>query len=251
MKIIYATCALFALVATSGCAPQSDLDSMETEIEIASVNSPEGGDFSSTIEAGEADPSVLEISVKYPQLNQRVQVLLENDEGVEEQIYFVHVTRAELTSSGDYPDGPSFSEVFQLMPGSNSVQILINGKLYFGPIVFEVAQPEPEPEPEPEPVKANSSNSSSGRRACTDAEKESARQVSVYGYMAWAGNEVGEFDRVTDFVNRMNQGLATSNSATLSGLLRDSVAWVDGGLQYDTLLVLQSRGSVIFNTGMC
>ena len=229
-----------------GCATEVPTP-VEVEVEVVEVdlsNSPAGGVFAASVDFGEADPSILEIYLDYPQIGQRVQVMVTPEGGEAEQVYFFSLSESDLDNQGNYRAGNSFSETVVLDSGLHAVEILVDGASYFGPVKHEVPG-----DPEPEPVQA--APAPSGPRACSAAESESARQVVVYGYLAWAGNQVGEYDKITDFVARMNQGLATSNSSKVNSLLRDGISWVDGGLNYDTLLSLQQRGQVIVNTGQC
>lgn len=217
---------------------------VEVEVELDLSNSPAGGVFTASVDFGEADPSILEIYLGYPQIGQRVQVMVTPDNGEAEQVYFFSLSESDLDNQGNYRAGNSVSETVVLDSGLQAVEILVDGASYFGPVRHEVPG-----DPEPEPVQA--APAPSGPRACSAAESESARQVVVYGYLAWGGNQVGEYDNITDFVARMNQGLATSNSSKVNSLLRDAISWVDGGLNYDTLLSLQQRGQIIVNTGQC
>jgi hypothetical protein len=235
------------LLVFSGCAitapePIDNVAEAQTEIDLS--KSPAGGSFGADVDFGQADPSILEIYIDYPQVGQRVQVMATAEGEEPEQLYFFMLSESDLDSDGNYRDSQSIVEEVGLEPGIYMVEILVDGQPYFGPVSHEVPGA-----PEPEPVQA--APAPSGPRACSAAETESARQVVVYGYLAWGGNQIGEYDKITDFVARMNQGLASSNSAKVDSLLRDGIAWVDAGLNYDTLLSLQQRGQVIVNTGQC
>lgn len=242
-KAVIVVAAFSALL--GGCATEVPTP-VEVEVEVDLSNSPAGGVFAASVDFGEADPSILEIYLDYPQTGQRVQVMVTPEDGEAEQVYFFSLSESDLDNQGNYRAGNSVSDTVVLDSGLHLVEILVDGASYFGPVRHEVPG---DPEPEPEPVQA--APAPSGPRACSAAESESARQVVVYGYLAWAGNQVGEYDKITDFVARMNQGLATSNSSKVNSLLRDGISWVDGGLNYDTLLSLQQRGQVIVNTGQC
>lgn len=237
------------MVALSALVVTSCVSSPEPEPEpVLATQTPEwgptDGSMDVSFELGEADPTLLEVKIYYPQLGERVQVMAATDEGAEEQVYFLNLSGTDLDADGSYVRGPQFDFVYQLTPGVNTVRVLLDGNLFFGPVVYELENPEP-------PKAESSGTSSGGSGACSDAERESARQVVVYGYMAWAGNQIGEYDKINEFVGLMNQGLGSSGSSKVSALLRDSLAWVDSGLDYGTLLSLQDRGQLIVNTNLC
>ncbi len=238
-----------AAILLTGCAtelaPAGSEVSAVTE-QAPSPNSPEGGDFVAFLEAGEADPSLLELRVLYPQVNQRVQVILQNEDGSEEQLYFLQITRSDLSSGGEYLKGPEYFEEMQLQPGRNFVQILVDGQVFFGPSVFEVA------EPIKEAPKQAAGGGASAPRACTEAELGIVSGAILWGYVAMVGNLIGEEGHYAEFVNRMNGDLGATNSSKVKTVLRDAIAWADGGLFEDSrYYAYQSKGEKILNTREC
>lgn len=240
------------LVLLAGCSntpipdPAPELESAEAAEQGQNLNTPEGGDFVAFLEAGEADPSLLEVRVLYPQVNQRVQVILQNEDGGEEQVYFLQLTRSDLSSGGEYLEGPEYFEVLQLQPGRNFGQILVDGEVFFGPSVFEVAEPIQEA-----PNRAAGSGQS-GPRPCTEAELDIVSGAIIWGYVAMVGTMVGEEGHYADFVNRMNGDLGATNSSKVKTVLRDAIAWADGGLFEDArYYAYQSKGEEILNTRQC
>lgn len=245
-----ATSGFLAVALLAGCATQApppDEAPQEEQIEIDVSNSPAGGSFSASLDFGQADPSVLEIYVNYPQLGQHVQVMVSTEEAETKQVYSLTLSEADLDGSGDYRNGPSVTDTVSLEPGSYSVEILVDGVSYFGPVSHEVAG---EPEPEPEPVQA--APAPSGPRACTQAELEIVSGSIIWGYIAAVGTMVGEEGHYADFVNRMNGNLGATNSSKVKTVLRDAIAWADGGLVQDgRYFAYQSKAEEILNTGEC
>lgn len=109
--------------------------------------SPHGGPTDASLELGEANPTLLEIKVFYPQIQERIQSIIENNDGSEEQVFFLSLDSNDIEANGRYIQGSQFDYVHQLDPGTNSIRVLRDGLLLFGPVLFEVEKPAP-PEPD-------------------------------------------------------------------------------------------------------
>jgi hypothetical protein len=227
-----------------GCATE-----VAPQVVVDPNNSPGGGIFAASVDFGESDPSMLEIYLEYPQLGQRVQVMVTPEDGEAEQVYFFSLSKSDLDNQGNYRAGNSVSETVVLNPGLYKVEILVAGASYFGPVRHEVpGAPEPEPA---QAAPAPADPAPSGPRACSAAEIESVRNVlkgSLVRYFYTLGGDY--IEEATEYMALMNQGLASSNSSTVNSLLRDAISWVEGGMN-DEIDGLRVRANVILNTGQC
>lgn len=81
---------------------------------------------------------------KYPQLNQKIQFMVQNEEGDYEEFAWLRVDPEDLTSSGDYKSMQNevyFVRTLDLRPGKNRLRILVDGEMAWGTTTYVPSTP--------------------------------------------------------------------------------------------------------------
>lgn len=108
-------------------SPESDAFSLEG----VAVNGPSGGDFIGWTKL--ISSTQVKFYVKYPQLNQKVQFMLQQSDKPYREVAWTRISADRLDATGAYTDltnGVYFIRTITLAPGKNRLRILVDGQLF-------------------------------------------------------------------------------------------------------------------------
>ena len=94
------------------------------------VLGPEGGDFSAWTK--KINATQIKFYAKYPELNQKIQFMVQDRSGVYREIAWLRITSARIDSSGNYiglTNGIYFVRTVTLREGKNRLRILVDGQM--------------------------------------------------------------------------------------------------------------------------
>jgi hypothetical protein len=119
-----------AAVNAVGAGPYSELsDSFGMDLQTQ-INGPAGGEFSGWMKR--ISNTQVKIYAKFPQLNQKVQFMVQGTDGRYRERAWVRITTAQLTDAGEYislTNGVYFVRTVNLREGKNRLRIVVDGQI--------------------------------------------------------------------------------------------------------------------------
>jgi hypothetical protein len=119
-----------AAVNAIGTGPYSELsDSFGMDVQTQ-INGPAGGEFSGWMKR--ISSTQVKIYAKFPQLNQKIQFMVQGTDGRYRERAWVRITTAQLTDAGEYislTNGVYFVRTVNLREGKNRLRILVDGQI--------------------------------------------------------------------------------------------------------------------------
>ena len=114
--------------------PAANLTSAPEQAVNTGAQGPESGEFSAWTKVL-ANGKQMKFYVKYPQVGDKIQFMVQDNKGVYKQFAWVRIESDDLDSEGNYmglTNDIYFIRTMNLNPGKNRVRILVNGELYWG-----------------------------------------------------------------------------------------------------------------------
>jgi hypothetical protein len=119
-----------AAVNAVGAGPYSEL-SVAFGLDVQTqINGPAGGEFSGWMKR--ISSTQVKIYAKFPQLNQKVQFMVQGTDGRYRERAWVRITTAQLTDAGEYislTNGVYFVRTVNLREGKNRLRIVVDGQI--------------------------------------------------------------------------------------------------------------------------